>query len=146
MQETEPAAAHAFDEILEGQEETRLYQITPEVRSAFLAGFNDRSPLHIDLEFAKAAGYSRLIMHGSILNGFLSHFVGMVFPGRPAMLLSADLRYLQPCFLKDEIQLRVTVAQKNDTSRVLVLHVRFTRHGDDAIVASGRVMVMVRNV
>lgn len=135
-----------FDTIKEGQIETFDYLVTRDIFELFIATFGDRSPLHIDPVYARAAGFSDPVMHGTILNGFLSHFVGMVFPGRPAMLLSVDLRYLQPCFVGDEFRLTATVALILESRRVLVLQVRFTRPKDGILVAAGKVHVLVRNV
>ncbi len=145
MIQDDGAAEHSFETIQEGREEHRDYCISPEILAGFLATFGDRSPLHVDAEYARAAGFPGPVTHGTLLNGFLSHFVGMVFPGRRAMLLSVDLRYLSPGFLGDEIRLDARVAQKQETSRALVLHVRFTRLRDEMLLAAGKALVMVHD-
>ena len=136
------ADEHGFDDFSEGWSVQHSYDLSPAVYEAFLSAFDDRSPIHVDADYARAAGFSDCVMHGAILNGFLSHFVGMVFPGRRALLLSADIRYLAPSYLGDKINLIATVAQKVSSQRVAVLNVRFDKGA--ALLATGRVQVKFR--
>ncbi len=101
-----------YDEITVGMKEVHDYVITPEVYQGFLAAFQDHSPVHVDKSFAKAQGFEGRVMHGSILNGFISHFVGMHFPGRFSLLLSVDLRFSNPSYLGDSIHMETVVSQK----------------------------------
>jgi 3-hydroxybutyryl-CoA dehydratase len=144
---SEPAArVIAFRDLSEGAEQVHEYAITPAVFGAFLQAFDDRSPIHVDREAAVAAGFPEVVMHGAILNGFLSHFVGMILPGAGSTLLSVDLRYLQPSHLHDHLSLRATVAQRVETLRVVVLHVVFENLTRGTRAATGRVQVQVREV
>lgn len=145
MTPQDPARECEFSDIQEGSETTWDYTISQGIYDLFISAFGDRSPLHVDAVYARGAGFPDWVMHGTILNGFLSHFVGMVFPGRSAMLLSADLRYLQPCFLGDDLRLTATVAQKVESRGILVLHLRFTRKPDGTAIAAGKAHVMVRH-
>ena len=38
-------------------------------------------------------------MHGTILNCFISHFVGMHFPGGRVLLHAVDTQFKSPCHL-----------------------------------------------
>jgi len=139
------AETHAFDDVRVGHTASQDYAITPAVYEAFLGAFDDRSPVHVDEGYARAAGFEGRVMHGAILNGFLSHFIGMRFPGARALLLSADIRYTQPSFLGDRIRLTATVTQKVESQRVLALNVAFHNETRGATVARGRVQVGLRN-
>ncbi len=127
--------------ISEGDERTHEYAITREVYEHFLGAFDDRSPVHVDSNHARARGFEGCVMHGAILNGFVSHFVGMVFPGAHSLLLSADLRYLRPSYLGDRLVLRAKVAQKLDAHQTVVLHVTIQNETQGVPVASGKVQV-----
>jgi acyl dehydratase len=135
----------AFKELIEGSEHVHDYAITPAVFGAFLEAFDDRSPIHVDRDAAVAAGFPEVVMHGAILNGFLSHFVGMILPGAGSTLLSVDLRYLQPSHLHDQLRLRATIAQRVEALQVVVLHVIFENLTRGARAATGRVQVQVRD-
>lgn len=123
---------------------SREYVITPEVYNHFLAAFHDFSPIHVDDEFARSRGFPERVMHGSLLNGFVSHFVGMHFPGRFSLLLSVDLRHLNPSFLGDVIHLEAVVSQKMDARQVIVLDVALSNNTRNHLAARGRLQVMVK--
>lgn len=137
------AAELDFASLHEGDAFEHAYVIEPVVYEAFLTAFCDRSPLHVDDDYAKERGFERRVMHGSLLNGFVSHFVGMCVPGRRALLLSVDLQYANPSYLGDALTLHATVAQKVDAVRVVVLHVRFHNDTRGTTVAKGRVQLAV---
>lgn len=133
-----------FEAIPEGATASFEYVISEEVYEAFLRAFRDNSPIHVDEAYAVSCGFAGKVMHGSLLNGFLSHFVGVHFPGRLSLLLSSDLRFAQPSYLGDVIRLEAVVAQKMEANRVVVLNVTFQNQTRNCVAARGRVQVMVR--
>ncbi len=120
------------------------YLITTGVYEHFLAAFHDASPVHVDEDFAKSRGFLGKVMHGSLLHGFISHFVGMRFPGRLSLLLSVDLRYLNPSYLGDAIHLVALVSQKMEARNVLVLDVTLANTTRGHLAARGRLQVMLK--
>jgi 3-hydroxybutyryl-CoA dehydratase len=135
-----------YGDLLEGTAVDRAYVITPEVYGNFLKAFDDRCPIHVDAEFSRAQGFEDIVMHGAILNGFLSHFVGMVLPGSNSLLLSVELRYSQPSYLGDRLRLRAIIAQKVDAQKVVLLHVTFFNETRGIQAAAGRVQVKVSDL
>jgi acyl dehydratase len=133
-----------YHEIKVGMKVSRDYVITPEIYEHFLAAFHDYSPVHVDDEFARSRGFPERVMHGSLLNGFISHFVGMNFPGRFSLLLSVDLRFLNPSYLGDAIHLEAVVSQKMDARHVVVLDVVLSNTTRNHLAARGRIQVMVK--
>jgi 3-hydroxybutyryl-CoA dehydratase len=140
----EPAAL-GFAELLEGTTATRRYVIDDACYRAFLSLSGDRSPVHVDEVYARDRGFAGRVMHGAILNAFVSHMVGMVLPGRLALLLSVELRYLRPSYLGDTVELVARVSQVVDSQQVVVLALRFHNVTQGALAASGRAQVAVRN-
>ncbi len=136
------ARSIAFDAIEVGAEARHGYAIEPAVYESFLAAFDDRSPIHVDDDFARTRGFPGRVMHGAILNGFLSHFVGMVFPGRGSLLLTVDIRYREPCFLGDRLELTAKVEQKVESQGVVVLRFQ-VRKREGGAVAAGKAQVRV---
>jgi acyl dehydratase len=139
-----PGATPKFDDIAEGLTRNRTYRISPAVYEAMVGKFEDRNPLHVDDEFARVRGFESKVMHGAILQGFLSHFVGMVFPGRDALLLSSQVSYLAPSYLGDELDLEAEVTQKVETQRVVVMKVIFQNVTRGQAVARGVVQVRIQ--
>jgi acyl dehydratase len=135
---------HHYHEISVGMKAAHDYVITPEVYAHFLAAFQDHSPVHVDEAFAKSRGFSGKVMHGSLLNGFVSHFVGMCFPGRFSLLLSVDLRFANPSYLGDTICVEAVVSQKMDAQKVIVLDAALTNTTRNCLAARGRIQVMLK--
>lgn len=140
----ESAQFHRYQDLAEGMTSERDYVITPAVYENYLRAFDDRSPLHVDATHARSAGYAGPVMHGGILNGFVSHFVGMVFPGTQALLLSTELRFQHPSYLGDTLRLQAKLVQKLDAQQVVVLHIAFLNLTRNITAASGRLQVKVR--
>src|SRR5947209_7817165 len=110
-----------YADISVGDKHRRDYVISSGTHEKFLSAFNDHSPIHVDEIFAKAQGFEGRVMHGAILNGFISHFIGMYFPGRFSLLLAVDLRFSNVSYLNDSIRIEAVVSQKMDSRRVVVL-------------------------
>lgn len=132
-----------YHEISEGQCEFFVYTIAPAVYENFLDAFHDHSPIHVDETYAQARGFAGRVMHGSILNGFVSHFIGTWFPGRFSFLLAVDLRYSKPSFLGDVIRLETVVSQKMDAKSIVVLDATLSNLTQNHLAARGRIQVMV---
>lgn len=133
-----------YADLAVGRKETRDYPITPEVYDHFLGAFGDYNPLHVDDAYARECGFGGKVMHGSLLNGFVSHFVGMVFPGRASLLLTVDLRFSEPSYLGDVIRLEAEVSQKLEARKIVVLDLMLRNATRDCLAARGRVQVMMR--
>jgi 3-hydroxybutyryl-CoA dehydratase len=137
-----PPSDRGYAELTVGLSATREYQVTDDLYRGFLSLFDDRSPIHVDEAVAREQGFAGRVMHGAMLNGFLSHFVGMELPGARSILLSADLRYAKPVYLGDRVTLTGEISQRVDSQHVVVLTV--VMRARDEVVARGRVQVEVR--
>ncbi|MEQ1762324.1 MAG: MaoC/PaaZ C-terminal domain-containing protein [Pyrinomonadaceae bacterium] len=122
-----------------------MYRIDERECDALVSTFNDRSPIHVDQAYAEAAGFPRTISHGAILQGFLSHFIGMYFPGKRSLILSVNMDYRRPSFIGDEVRLVAQVRQKVESGQVVVLVFRFMNTSSKEVVASGKAQVAMRN-
>ncbi|MFO0587263.1 MAG: MaoC/PaaZ C-terminal domain-containing protein [Polyangiaceae bacterium] len=140
---TSHVAEHSFDSIEEGFQTSHEYSITDSVYQCLVGPFGDVSPLHVDDAYAKERGFEGRVMHGAILNGFLSHFVGVHFPGKPAILQSVNIQYKSPSFLGDSVRIDAKVAQKVEAVRAIVLEVTFTNTARSKVVAKAKVQVGV---
>jgi len=136
--------SYHYQDIHTGQRETYDYSITPAVYQHFLDAFQDHSPLHVDEDYAKSRGFAGRVMHGSVLNGFLSHFIGTWFPGRFSLLLAVDLRFSQPSYLGDMVRLETVVSQKMDSRQIVILDATLANLTRNQLAARGRIQVMIK--
>jgi acyl dehydratase len=135
---------YTFEDLPVGAKFSRQYAITQDVYQRFLDLFGDASPLHVDDAVAVSCGFPEKLMHGAILNGFISNFVGMNFPGKRTLELGVEIRFILPTFAGDVLTLEAVVKERLESRQVVVLQYRFLREG--TMVANGRVSVMICNM
>ena len=83
-------------------------------------------------------------MHGAILNGFLSHFIGTYFPGKNSLLLTVNIRYRAACYKDDLLLLHAKVNQIEKNHQVIVLKIKYLNKKSNKVIADGLVNVMIR--
>jgi len=132
---------YRYNKITVGLKKRKKYVVLTRVYNGFLNTFKDRNPLHIQNAYARNKGYKAKVMHGAILNGFISHFVGTVFPGRNSLLHSVNISYKSPTYLHDKLQLKAKVIHKNNSFRVINLDVEIENLSTKMIAAKAQVQV-----
>jgi 3-hydroxybutyryl-CoA dehydratase len=85
------------------------YTVTPEIYQLYTNGFNDRNPLHTDEAFAKQKGFPSVVMHGGILTGFLSNFIGEQLPIKNVMIQSYKIAFVKPVLLNTQLTLKAII-------------------------------------
>lgn len=114
------------------------FVVSADIHRGFIGTFGDRHPLHTDAGYAVARGFRSQVMHGNILNGFLSYFVGECLPDREVMILAQEIKYQRPVYLDDRLSLNVEVADVHQSVGVIELACKFRNLSDDKVVASAR--------
>src|SRR5882724_10858709 len=101
-----------FEDLPLGTRFHKQYVIGEDVYRGFLDLFGDVSPLHVDDQVARSCGFSAKLMHGAILNGFISDFVGMNFPGKRTLELGVENHFVKPTYMNDVLELEATVKER----------------------------------
>ena len=86
------------------------FLVTEKEYSSFLFLSNDHNPLHTDTDFAKSKGFDGKVMHGNILNAFLSYFIGESLPTKNVIIHSQEIQYKNPVYLNDELKFSAHVS------------------------------------
>ena len=128
----------------EGLGASRAYTISQEVYDAFRTASADENPLHTDDAYARAMGFPEKVMHGMILGCFISHFVGMHFPGGRVVLHSVDTQFKSPSHLHDTIRIDARVTQVGEALGVAVISLVLTNETRGRVAAKARVQVGLR--
>ena len=79
------------------------FKVTADVYNGFIKTFKDNNPLHTDNAFAKARGFEGEVMHGNILNGFISYFIGECLPQKDVIIHSQSIKFSQPVYMDNEL-------------------------------------------
>lgn len=116
------------------------FLVTPEIYEGFISLFNDRNPLHVDTAFARKAGFKDRVMHGNILGGFLSHFVGELLPLKEVALVSQNIRFRNPVYLNDRLELRMLVSAVSEATNILEFQFEFLKE-DGVKSATGALQI-----
>jgi acyl dehydratase len=93
---------------------TELVPVTlPAISRATLALYagasGDHNPVHIDLDFARSAGFDDVFVHGMLVMGYLGRFVSQSVPQR--RLLGFSTRFVAVTHVGDRLTCKGTVAQ-----------------------------------
>lgn len=121
-----------------GDQYEKSFRISTDIYERFIETFQDRNPLHTDHAFAREKGFKGKVMHGNILNGFISYFIGECLPTKDVIIHLQEIQYKNPVYLNDEISF---VAKVTDVSEAVnTIEFSFTfRNADNKTVAKGKV-------
>lgn len=114
---------------------TQEFQVTPMLHEAFIAAFHDRNPLHVDGQYARQHGFSAPVMHGNILGGFISYFVGECLPVKNVILMTQEIRYRRPFYSGDSLLFSASIEVVSEAVSVYGFKFTFARAGET--IASG---------
>ncbi|KPE51775.1 hypothetical protein AOB46_07780 [Chryseobacterium indologenes] len=110
------------------------------VYRGFISVFEDRNALHTDEEFAKNKGFRSKVMHGNILNGFLSFFIGELLPIEDVMILSQTINFKKPVYLNDILHFEAVVTEQSEAVQVNTFKFKFV-NDELQTVASGKIQI-----
>src|SRR5207302_955981 len=113
---------------------TRNFVVTADLYQGFVDLFHDRNPLHVDDAFARSRGFRGKVMHGNILGGFLSYFVGECLPTRNVIIHSQEIEYKYPVYLDDVLAFEARVEGVHESVGAVEFTFRF-RNADGATVS-----------
>lgn len=124
----------------EGDKYSVKFSATAETYTSFIQTFKDKNPLHTDIDFAKAKGFDSVVLHGNILNGFISYFVGECLPDKNVMILSQQIDFHNPFFVGDELTLSVHLKEVSQAFNTMEFKFVF-RNQTNKKIAKGKIFV-----
>jgi 3-hydroxybutyryl-CoA dehydratase len=119
---------------------TQTFAISSEVYNGFIQVFKDTNPLHTDEQFAQTKGFEGRVMHGNILNGFISYFVGECLPIKNVIIHSQDIQFKQPVYLADKLFFEAIVTGVYESVNAVELKFNFKNH-ELKVVAKGKIQI-----
>lgn len=126
--------------MIKGTKYTQDFIVDLACYTGFISLFNDRNPLHTNKDFAETKGFSGPVMHGNILNGFLSFFIGECLPTKDVIIHSQQITYIKPVYLNDKLFFEAEVEEYYDSVKAVLFKFSF-RTGDDRKVAKGKIQI-----
>jgi len=119
---------------------TRSFVVTKALFEGFIGLFGDRNPLHVDDAFATAKGFRGKVMHGNILGGFLSYFIGECLPTKDIIIHSQEIQYKRAVYLNDVLAFEAKVVEVYESVEAVEFKFIF-RNMEDKIVSKGMIQI-----
>jgi acyl dehydratase len=116
------------------------FTVSQSIYQDFIQLFNDKNPLHTEESFAVKKGFKGRVMHGNILNGFISYFVGECLPTKNVIIHSQNIQFLNPVYLNDTVQFTATVAGVYESVAAVEFKFAF-KNSELKIVAKGKIQI-----
>jgi 3-hydroxybutyryl-CoA dehydratase len=107
----------------------------------FISIFEDTNPLHTDDQFAREKGFAEKVMHGNILNGFLSYFIGELLPLKNVIIHSQSIQYKNPIYLDDELLFEAKVEEVFESVGAVELTYVFRNAKRNQVSAKGKIQI-----
>ncbi len=85
-------------------------------------------------------GFSGMVMHGNILNGFLSYFIGECLPSKEVIIHSQDIQFKNAVYLNDELQFNAEIIGIYDSVNAVEFKFNF-KNKAAKIVAKGNIQI-----
>jgi acyl dehydratase len=118
----------------------REFSVNGDVYFSFMNTFKDKNPLHVDAAFATAKGFKGPVMHGNILNGFLSYFVGECLPTKNVIIHSQEIQFKQPVYLDEKLKLEAVVDEVHESVNAVVFKFTFKNEASKT-VSKGKIQI-----
>jgi len=115
--------------------------LTSELLDRFVECSGDCNPIHVSADEARSRGFRGRVAHGMLLGALFSQFVGCHLPGRKSLLLSANLKFHQPCFEGDLVCVEGKIEGLSIATRTVSLSVKFLVSGEQRGNAKALVVV-----
>ena len=116
------------------------FKVSEKVYAGFIELFHDRNPLHTDDKFAINKGFKGKVMHGNILNGFLSYFIGERLATKNVIIHSQEIQYKNPVYLEDELKFEASVSGVFESVNTVEFKFLF-RNENSKVIAKGKIQI-----
>lgn len=116
------------------------FTVSEMVYSSFIETFKDKNPLHTSNAFALSKGFKGKVMHGNILNGFVSYFIGEVLPEKNVIIHSQEIKFKNPVYLLDVLHFTATIEEVFESVNVVEFAFTFKNQGAKS-VATGKIQI-----
>jgi len=123
-----------------GDKFERSFTVTEPVYNGFIKTFRDNNPLHTDDRYAKYYGFSEKVMHGNILNGFLSFFIGECLPVKNVVIHLQEIQFKNPVYLNDALSFQAVVSDISEAVNTVEFKFSFT-NADGKLVSKGKIQI-----
>ncbi|WP_118136187.1 bifunctional enoyl-CoA hydratase/phosphate acetyltransferase [Oceanicella sp. SM1341] len=110
-----------YEEMSVGDSAEITRTLGPRDIELFAVMSGDVNPAHVDADYARDDMFHKVIAHGMWGGALISAVLGTELPGPGAIYLNQSLSFRKPIGLGDTVTVRVTVREKNDAKKRVIL-------------------------
>lgn len=125
---------HTFEEIRVGDHASLQRTLTPADIQLFAIMSGDVNPAHVDPEYAKASSFHEVIAHGMWGGSLISTVLGTLYPGPGTIYIDQTLHFSRPVTIGDTLTVNVTVKEKFERTRHVVLDCECVNQDGRAVI------------
>jgi len=118
----------------------KTFIVSDTVYEGFMETFKDTNALHTDEKFAKQNGFKGKVMHGNILNGFLSYFVGQCLPQKQVIIHAQEIQFKNQVYLNDELHFEATTTGIYESVKAIEFKFTF-KNKALKVIAKGQIQI-----
>jgi len=116
------------------------FVVSDKVYEGFIHIFKDTNPLHTNEAFAVAKGFKGRVMHGNILNGFLSYFIGECLPDKNVIIHSQEIQFKNAVYLNDVLTFEAKITGVFESVKAIEFKFAF-KNSELKTVAKGQIQI-----
>lgn len=136
-----------FDEIKVGDTAEVKHTLKQSDIVAFASLTGDINPAHLDVEYAENTIFHGIIAHGMLGGSLISNVLGTKLPGPGTIYMSQTFQFKRPTRAGDTITARVTVREKDEEKKRLILDcVVLNQNDEEVITGEAKVMAPVDKI
>ncbi len=103
-----------------GQNRTIIKSVQKEDVQKFADVSGDCNPLHLDEDYAKNTIFGKCIVHGMLSASYISAVLGTDFPGEGTIYLGQNLKFLNPIYIGEEIEILIEIKSIDEKNRAVL--------------------------
>ena len=107
----------------------------------FAALSGDNAPLHMDDSVARNRGFKGRVVHGVLLVAFFSRLVGIHLGQKNELLVSMNVKFLNPSYIGDIIKVSAIVDQVSESTSSIVLKAKVEKVDPQHDLLSAKIIV-----
>jgi len=124
----------------EGDVYKYTFTVSDKTYLEFIQLSQDQNPLHTNKDFAISKGFEDVVMHGNILNAFLSYFIGECLPAKNVIIHSQEIQFKNPVYMNNDLQFHAEVTGAFES--VMAVEFKFNfKNAASKIVAKGKIQI-----
>ena len=117
-------------------------EVTDELIRRFADVSGDRTPIHLDEEFASKTRFGKRIAHGMLGASFISAVLGYELSDRSIVYLSQTLKFIAPVYVGDIVTATAVVRSIREDKPILTIETTVSSASGDCIVGEAKIMVL----